>query len=343
MDIAVIVPSRDRLDSLDRCLTSIAHAVDLGMRQQVSACSIRTVVVNDHSASDFTSTLKRQHPGVAILDAEGTGPGAARNTGLSQVDADLYLLTDSDCIVAEDWCARAIEWHANRCAPMGQGLPWLYQCAQGVGLGVQEQMLYCHMFSHYLDGGRTAMIDPRCLMFSREYFDSYPRAFFAAWIPDASAEDRSVVGALLQRGLRIDWCPEVRVFHEDPSAEEQVWRQKYRHGSGRLYVWPETPDFQFLLNRYFLSPIAAGIDAGYVVPAHLAFLIGYRDSCRQQALATRSEWWDQFVEVLFESVASASHWLVQVEAAVSSIRLNPSCLAGAQPAYDQGQASRPHG
>jgi glycosyltransferase involved in cell wall biosynthesis len=342
MRIAIIVPSRDRLESVSRCLAAIARAVDVVMQRRGPSCVIHTLLVNDHSKAEFAPTLACQHPGITIVDVVGAGPGAARNTGLKHVDADLYLLTDSDCVVADDWCIRAIEWHANRCAPMGQGVPWLYQCKQNFELGKREEMLYCHMFSHYLEGGRAAMIDPRCLMLSREYFDFFPRDFFAAWIPDASAEDRSVIASLIQRGLRIDWCPDVRVFHEDPSDEETAWRQKYRHGSGRLHVWPETPDFQFLLNRYFLHPIAAGIDPGYVVPAHLAFLLGYRDSCRHHAPGTRSEWWDQFVERLFESVASAKHWLVPVELALSSIKMNGSCPAGAELRHDEGEPSRPH-
>jgi cellulose synthase/poly-beta-1,6-N-acetylglucosamine synthase-like glycosyltransferase len=288
----------------------------------------------------FAPTLAHEHPGITIIDVVGAGPGAARNTGLKHVDADLYLLTDSDCVVAEDWCSRAIEWHANRSAPMGQGIPWLYQCKQNFELGKHEEMLYRHMFSSYLDSGRAAMIDPRCLMLSREYFDCFPRDLFAAWIPDASAEDRSVVRSLIQQGLRIDWCPDVRVFHEDPPTVEAVWRQKYRHGSGRLYVWPETPNSQFLLDRYFLSPIAAGIDPGYVVPAHLAFLIGYRDSCRHLAQAPRSEWWDQFIEQLSESVVSAKRWIVSVEAALSPVKLDGSCLPNAQQGFE---SSRPHG
>jgi glycosyltransferase involved in cell wall biosynthesis len=318
MRIAVIIPSRDRLESLSRCLDSIARAIEVAKQHGAMAHAISTIVVDDHSQDEFTPTLARRFPGLEIVKVVGAGPGAARNTGLRHIEADLYLLTDSDCVVAEDWCLRAIEWHAGRRAPMGQGVPWLYQCTQNRRLGSHEETLYRHMFSHYIDSGRTRMIDPRCLMLSGEYFDTRSRSVFAASIPDASAEDRSVIGTLIAQGLQIDWCPDIRVFHEDPIDEQVLWRQKYRHGSGRLYVWPSTPELQFLIERYFVSPLSVGMDPDYVVPAHLAFLLGYRDSCRRHASDTRSEWWDDFLDRLDASVATARRWMVPVQQALKS-------------------------
>jgi hypothetical protein len=257
------------------------------------------------------------------------GPGAARNTGLKKIDADLYLLTDSDCVVSEDWCLRAVEWQRHRRALMGQGVPWLYQRAANPELGMREENLYRHMFSTYIEGGRTSMIDPRCLMVSREYFARFPRDLFAAWIPDASTQDRAMIGGLLKRGLQVDWCPDVLVYHEDPSDEETLWRQKYRYGRGRIHVWPERPAFEFLLNRYFLSPVAVGNDPDYVVPNHIAFLLGYRDRYRDKN-PTSVEWWGRFVDVLNGSVHDARRWLDRVEPIVSI-------------PHDAGRHPAPHG
>jgi glycosyltransferase involved in cell wall biosynthesis len=315
MDLAIVVPCRDRLASLGRCLDSIARSVAVA-RQSDLAISIRTVVVNDRSGHDFAPALARDFPQVEIIAAEGHGPGAARNTGLKRVEADLYLLTDSDCVVAEDALLRAAEWHRGHRAPMAQGTPWLYQRVQNPALGQREEDLYRHMFARYIQGNHVLMIDPRYLLVAKEYFDHFPRELFASWITDASAEDRAVVGGLLAEGLVIDWYPAGRAYHEDPRDEDTVWRQKYRHGSGRIHMWSEPPTSDYLIERYFLAPVAAGNERDYVVPAHLAFLLGYRDACRSRGLLGPA-WWPRFTAALAAVVGDLRPSLDRVEPVVS--------------------------
>ena len=176
------------------------------------------------------------------------------------------------------------------------------------------------MFAKYIRAdGLATMIDPRCLLMSREFFERFSREFFASWIPDASAEDRAVIGKLIAEGLDIEWCPNVRVFHEDPADAHAVWRQKYRHGSGRLHVWGETPEIAYLLQRYFQDPLTAGIHREYVVPAHIAFLLGYRDACRAGGNVRRAEWWEKFTQHLIEAVEGADQWIEIVERAMEGM------------------------
>ena len=65
------------------------------------------------------------------------------------------------------------------------------------------------------------------------------------------------------------------VYHEDPKSIEDVCRQKYRHGSGRIMIWKRIPSFEFLEERYFAKPLQGGLDKNYVLPTHCAFLLGY--------------------------------------------------------------------
>lgn len=316
MQIVVIVPCRDRQKSLDRCLSSIARTIDATVVKYGSSIKIRTLIVNDRSGDEFVRMLTSDFPWAEIVDADGAGPGAARNTGCKRADADLYLLTDSDCVVAEDWCLRALDWHRGRRSPMAQGVPWLYQQVQNPRLGACEENLYRHMFACYIEGATTSMIDPRCMMISREYFDRFPRDIFATWITDASYEDRAVIGALLEKGLQVEWRPEAQVYHEDPADNESSWKQKYRHGAGRIYRWSEPPAFEFLLSRYFLAPLGVGIERTYVIPAHIAFLLGYRDAYRRKSPHSH-DWWVRFTEALSAVAHDAPTWIQQVERVVS--------------------------
>jgi glycosyltransferase involved in cell wall biosynthesis len=314
MRIAIIVPCRDRIDSLHRCISSIEQSIATMTTTSELAHSFDILIVNDRSNAGFARTVTSLHPKVSVLDANGIGPGAARNTALEQADVDIYLFTDSDCVVSEDWCQKGLAWHQNRHSTMAQGVPWLFQRIQNPELGACEESLYTHMFSSYINDYSTSMIDSRCLMLSREHFDTYPRKVFAETAADATAESRILLGGLLEKGLRIDWCPDFKVFHEDPLDLQAAWRQKYRHGSGRYHIWPNPPPTQFLLNRYFLSPILANNDPDYVVPAHIAFLIGYREARSQHGLdRSQPNWWRKFHGELLRRVVRADYWSERVE------------------------------
>jgi glycosyltransferase involved in cell wall biosynthesis len=314
MKVAIIVPCRDRIDSLHKCISSIEQSIAAMQDSSELAHSIRTLIVNDRSSADFGKTVTSLHPKVSVVDAEGIGPGAARNTGLKEADDDIYLFTDSDCVVSEDWCLKALAWHKNTHSTMAQGVPWLFQRIQNPQLGAREESLYTHMFSSYISENSTSMIDSRNLMLSREHFDKYPRKVFAETAADATAESRILLGGLLQKGLRIDWRPEFKVFHEDPRDLHAAWRQKYRHGSGRYYIWPDPPSTEFLLDRYFLSPILSKNDPDYVVPAHIAFLIGYREARAQNGLdRSQPNWWSKFHRDLLHRVERADYWSERVE------------------------------
>jgi glycosyltransferase involved in cell wall biosynthesis len=319
MRIAVIVPCRDRIDSLHNCISSIERSIELVKGNPELSEPVRVLIVNDRSHPGFAATLALLHSAISVIDVDGVGPGAARNTGLKHADADLYMLTDSDCVVAADWCQQGLAWHRNRASTMAQGIPWLFQRMQNPELGACEERLYQHMFSTYLSGQAASMIDTRCMVLAREHFDSYPREVFAERDSEATAESRILLGGLLAKGLRIDWLPELKVYHEDPATLEAVWLQKYRHGSGRFHIWQDPPSAEFLLNRYFLSPILADNDPDYVVPAHLAFLCGYRDARVRNGVDRRAAaWWQEFSGALLRRVEQAPRWRERVESAVSS-------------------------
>ena len=75
--------------------------------------------------------------------------------------------------------------------------------------------------------------------------------------------------------MEIYFDHEIKIYHEDSLDMKSVCNQKYRHGSGRVEIWSKIPEFDFLENRYFDNPIISGVDKTYVVPAHIAFLLGY--------------------------------------------------------------------
>ena len=87
----MVIPARDRLAHLDRCLTALGRTYPV-------------VVVDDGSRqADEMAGLCRQHGATLIRRSSSGGPGPARNDGLARVSTPLVAFLDSDCEAGPEW------------------------------------------------------------------------------------------------------------------------------------------------------------------------------------------------------------------------------------------------
>lgn len=93
IDVTVVVPVRDELAGLARCLASLEGA---------------EVVVVDDGSLDGAAVRRVSAPfGARVLRrATSEGPGAARNHGMAAVDTDLVAFIDADVEASPGWIER---------------------------------------------------------------------------------------------------------------------------------------------------------------------------------------------------------------------------------------------
>src|SRR5687767_10169141 len=99
MDASIVIPTRDRRESLARCVGALAG-------QQTSR-SHEVIVVDDGSEPPLQP---RDLPPVAhlrIVRREGSGPARARNAGIHAATAPVVLFTDDDTEPFPDWIEAA--------------------------------------------------------------------------------------------------------------------------------------------------------------------------------------------------------------------------------------------
>lgn len=102
----VIIATRDRVASLQRCLTALD--AQQGVR------SIRVVVVDDASQPPLqASDVKLSNHDLHIVRGQGTGPSAARNAGVAESTEPLIFFTDDDTVPSERWLASGIATFAE--------------------------------------------------------------------------------------------------------------------------------------------------------------------------------------------------------------------------------------
>lgn len=121
MQIAVVIPTRDRVVSLQRCLWSLKRA-----RGALPAGVVVEIVVVDDGSTDGTPELLREalRSGLvdrALREERSRGPAHARNRGWRSTRAEIVAFTDDDCLVHEGWL-RALVLAMQRANPEVAGV-----------------------------------------------------------------------------------------------------------------------------------------------------------------------------------------------------------------------------
>src|SRR3954454_22223637 len=97
---SVIVPTRDRLRPLERCLAALG---------QQSYEPIEVLVVDDGSRSSGLAALVAAYD-ARLIPGPRRGPAAARNAGAHAARGAFLCFTDDDCEPESEW----VEWLVRR-------------------------------------------------------------------------------------------------------------------------------------------------------------------------------------------------------------------------------------
>lgn len=238
-EIAVVVPTRDRAERLERLLAAL--------RAQTLAGERIEVIVVDDASSDRTPELldaAAREGGFARFEVvrreASAGPGAARNAGWPRAEAPLVAFTDDDCEPEPGWLEALLA--ASRAAPGA--------AVQGRTFPNPAEAGAISLFTRTLDvsGGpfypTCNMAYPRELLERLGGFDaSYPWA----------AEDTDLAWRAIEAGTPILFAERARVAHAvNLLGPVGTLRQALRWSDGML-VFARHPELRrsMLLGRFW--------------------------------------------------------------------------------------------
>lgn len=211
--VSVVVCTRDRIEDLRRCLTSLA-ALD--------PAPLEVIVVDSAPSREDASRLCAEFD-VTYLHEPVIGQSRARNRGIAAARGEVVAFTDDDCVVDPGWLrALAVELIDPRVAAVtGVVVPleletdaqWLFEEHGGHGRGYRRIVL---------DG---ATVDPITrvgaigvganAVFRRSAL--LKAGPFAEWLgpgtPARAADDYDMFCRLLDLGERIVFTPSQLVWH----------------------------------------------------------------------------------------------------------------------------------
>jgi GT2 family glycosyltransferase len=279
--LSVVIPTYHRVESLGRCLASLA-------RQTYPRDRFEIIVVND-GPEDEPLGVVREHQracGVRLINQRHAGPAAARNRGAAEAAGEYLAFTDDDCAPAPGWLAELAAGLGARagCAVAGQAVNALPRNVYSAA----SQALVNYLFSYY-------NADPAAARFLTSNNFAMPAAGFRRIggfddsFPLAAAEDRDLCDRWVEGGGPLLFLPGAVVNHYHELGFRSFWRQQSNYGRGACTyhrrrslrgggkVRVEPPSFYFNL---FLYPLRAGGEraarvAALFVVAQVANVCGY--------------------------------------------------------------------
>ena len=245
------------------------------------------IIVVDGNSTDGTRKIVSEYP-VKLIDEEGSGLNAARNTGIKWSIGDIIAYTDGDCVVPSNW-VRSIAKNFND--PL-----------VGFVGGPVEAFDKMDFLSKYMDETffiakpgfkwRSEKTHLSLLQFPAGCNMAFSRHalskinFFDEDI-NHGFDDLAPVERLGSRGFRIILDPEVSVFHQHRTKLKGMLKQHFNYGRGgtlliinrrvsKLAHWFSTYLITSVLGvSLLISMIAFGLWANWLFPIQLASYPGY--------------------------------------------------------------------
>ena len=261
-EISVVVPTRNRPESLRRCLAALA-AQSVGDQLEV-------VVVDDGSdEAELVESIVREAPGAQLVRESGRGPGAARNAGVRAARGAVVCLTDDDCEPEPGWAATMADAIRAGAAVVA---------GETVDVPASRYEAASHVVTRSIArGGRTPFAASNNIASTARLLEELP---FDEQYVDAAGEDRDWCERLVAHGFGIERAPAKVVHHQQPSLGGYLGRHaRYGRGAFRYHRAGRQPRpferpvfYARLLGAGFREGPAVGLLVGL---AQLATAYGY--------------------------------------------------------------------
>jgi GT2 family glycosyltransferase len=261
--VTVIVPTRDRPESLKRTLGAL--------EKQTLGDAVEVLVVQD-GGRDVLQSLVAGSPNARLIRQDAAGPGAARNRGAREARADVVCFTDDDCEPAPEWAERLGAALDDADAAVGATV----NADARSRLGAASQLVVTHLTESSLSSyvyGPASNFAARRNVFLDVPFDSARFTF--------AGGDRDWCDRVHRSGRKLVYVPDALVLHRQQLTLRGYVRQQYAYGRGSYRYRSrhggsahfERPSFYAgLIARAFGSGPAVGL---LTVGGQVANAIGY--------------------------------------------------------------------
>ncbi|HEY8502299.1 MAG TPA: glycosyltransferase [Solirubrobacterales bacterium] len=248
--ISVVVPTRERPEELERCLTAL--------RAQTVPVEI-----------------------IVIEDLKGRGPAWARNEGVRRAQGEVVCFTDDDCEPAPGWAGALAAPIIAGEAQATTGPTRIGDDATAADRAWETIVGYLQQQASKPGTASPAFAATANLAATRNLMEQLP---FDESFPEAAGEDRDWAERAARLGAAPAFVPDAQVTHRSGLTARSFLRQQYRYGRGAASYRRAGEDrrpgslgfYAGLLRAGFAAGVPPGLLVGLAQLATLAGVIAVR-------------------------------------------------------------------
>jgi glycosyltransferase involved in cell wall biosynthesis len=231
--ISVVVCTRNRCDSLRRCVEALGSTITKHEWE---------LVIVDNGSDDGTSSLLASLPtrfrNVQITFEPKRGLAAARNAGVRKACGSIIAFTDDDCYVFPDYIDAMISAFENRKIGFVGGRVLLYDPSD-LRITIQEKEDYCVLQPRTFFAPGT--VHGANMAFRRTVLDCIGGfdEKLGAGTSIGSGEDTDALASAIWAGIAGAYDPRPTVYHHHKRKTENEARalgKVYNRGRGAYYA-----------------------------------------------------------------------------------------------------------
>ncbi len=297
-----------------------------------SQADAEVIVADNASTDDSIEVLKNEFPEVRIIQNNINGGFASGyNTALKQVEADYYILLNSDIEVTENWISPLID--------LMEKDEQIAACQPKIrAYHAPEKFEYAGAAGGYLDKYGYPFCRGRIFQSLEKDNGQYDQVTEIFWASGASLfiradlfhkiggldddffahmEEIDLCWRLKNEGFKIMYCPDSVVYHVGGGTLPKTsWRKTYFNFRNNFYLMyknlPQQRLFKTFIARLFLDGVAAmkfliqgGLkDAFAVLRAHISFYKNFKTINRKRKQINQNK-----VSCMYDSNIAFDHFM----------------------------------
>jgi glycosyltransferase involved in cell wall biosynthesis len=221
--VTVVVPTRDRVEMLERCLATLR--ADLGGDDEI-------VVADSASADPAAVVATAERFGARVVRCDRAGASLARNSGWRQARHELVAFIDDDVRVHRGWADAIVSGFTDDAVGFVAGRVVVPEDQQGAERPVAissrtERELLHPGLSGDLGASANLAVRRRALVATRGFDETLGPGSWAA-----SAEDLDLIDQLFRAGWSGLFEPAAVAEHDQWRTRPQLVGLDWRYGKG---------------------------------------------------------------------------------------------------------------
>ncbi len=234
--VSVIIPTRNRLKHLNRCLESL-------YRQSTPPLEIIIVDNSDTLMKDDVFKDAPSHLNLKYLHSKLKGVSKARNLGIAKAKGSLLAFLDDDCTVGKKWLEEILRSCGKypRSVIMGKNIDGYPNNTFSIIENFRTKERFEKDLHRCGEAVCAKWLDTKNFAFSKHLFLQHKLYFDTRFDNYSRGEDIDLSVRLRELSINIIFCQRGIAYHFGATSLIDFLRKEFAKGRGRFHVeikWP---------------------------------------------------------------------------------------------------------